>query len=73
MRLENNYDEKIVELLSNSTTPMDIEKIRIEVGIGNWNTALKHCLELLVAKRINGIKTSKSWIFWVGTIKQMEA
>jgi hypothetical protein len=67
--LENDYDEKIVELLTNSITPMDIEKIRIEVGIGNWNTALKHCLELLVAKKINGVKTSKSWIFWIGKIK----
>jgi hypothetical protein len=68
--LENNYDKKIVELLTNSSTPMDIEKIRIEAGIGNWNTALKHCLELIVAKKINGIKTSKSWVFWVGNIKQ---
>jgi hypothetical protein len=67
--LKNNYDQKIVELLTNSTTPMDIEKIRIDVGIGNWNTALKHCLELLVAKKINGVKTSKSWIFWIGKIK----
>jgi hypothetical protein len=62
--LENNYDQKIIKLLERSTTPMDVEKIRIDANIGNWNTALKHCLELLVSKKINGQKTSKSWVFW---------
>ena len=59
------YQEKIIEFLSNVKEPTDIEKIRIEAGIGNWNTALKHCLELLISKKICGTKTSKSWIFWV--------
>ncbi|MGA2682219.1 MAG: hypothetical protein ABSF44_10530 [Candidatus Bathyarchaeia archaeon] len=62
--MENNYDQKIIQFLETAENPMDIEKIRIEVGIGNWNTALKHCLELLVAKKISGQKTSKSWVFW---------
>jgi hypothetical protein len=62
---ELNYQNKIVDVLRHATEPMDIEKIRVEVGIGNWNTALKHCLELLIAKRISGIKTSKSWVFWI--------
>ena len=62
---ELNYQEKIVGFLSHVTEPTDIEKIRVEAGIGNWNTALKHCLELLIAKKICGIKTSKSWIFWI--------
>jgi hypothetical protein len=63
--VENNYQEKILTTLENATQPLDIEKIRTEVGIGNWNTALKHCLELLIAKKINGMKTSKSWVFWI--------
>jgi len=63
--MENNYDEKIVEMLEKATCPMDIEKIRVDVGIGNWNTALKHCLELVIARKINGQKTSKSWVFWI--------
>jgi hypothetical protein len=62
--MENNYDKKILEMLENTDKPTDIEKIRLEVGIGNWNTALAHCLGLLVAKKINGVKTSKSWVFW---------
>jgi hypothetical protein len=61
----NNYDEKIVKMLQKAEQPTDIEKIRVEVGIGNWNTALKHCLELFIARKINGQKTTKSWVFWV--------
>jgi hypothetical protein len=63
--MENRYQEKIIEMLEKATQPMDIEKIRMGVGIGNWNTALKHCLELVIAGKIKGQKTSKSWIFWI--------
>jgi len=59
-----NYEEKISLFLSKATEPVDVEKIRISCGIGNWNTALKHCLELLIQGRIKGQKTSKGWIFW---------
>jgi len=64
--MENDYQQKIVETLERASEPLDVEKIRVQAGIGNWNTALKHCLELLIAKKIKGQKTSKSWIFWVG-------
>ena len=60
-----NYDQKIIAVLTDANEPTDVEKIRVRAGIGHWNTTLKHCLELLIAKRINGTKTSKSWIFWV--------
>ena len=70
--MENHYQEKIVELLEKATQPMDIEKIRTDVGIGNWNTALKHCLELIIVKKIKGIKTSKSWVFWAVTNEEVE-
>jgi len=63
--MELNYAQKIVDVLLEATEPLDIEKIRVEAGIGHWNTALKHCLELLIAKKIQGQKTSKSWVFWV--------
>ena len=63
--MENNYSEKIVQTLEKATQPMDIEKIRVEAGIGHWTTALKHCLELVISEKIHGKKTSKSWIFWV--------
>jgi hypothetical protein len=64
--LENNhYHEKILKMLQEAEQPMDIEKIRVHVGIGNWQTALKHCLELYIDGKIRGQKTSKSWVFWI--------
>jgi hypothetical protein len=69
--LENNYKEKILETLEKTAQPLDINKIRIAAGIGNWNTALKHCLELMLNKKIDGQKTSKSWVFWCKN-KQVE-
>lgn len=60
-----NYKEKIFNYLSSTTEPVDIEKIRKACGIGNWNTALNYCLRLLIEGKINGQKTSKSWVFWI--------
>jgi hypothetical protein len=48
---------------------MDVEKIRVACKIGNWQTALKHCLELQYEGKIQGIKSSKSWIFWKDSTK----
>lgn len=59
------YKERIVRLLRKNPQHLDVEKIRIACGIGNWQTALKHCLELLYDGRIQGVKSSKSWIFWI--------
>jgi hypothetical protein len=63
--LENNYEQKILAFLETVEQPTDVEKIRIVSGIGNWQTALKHCLELYIDGKIKGTKTSKSWVFWI--------
>jgi len=62
--MKETYNPKIMELLKNAKEPLDVAKIRVACDIGNWNTALKHCLELLVDGKINGQRTSKGWIFW---------
>ena len=59
------YKDSIVAFLAQAQRPQDIEKIRVAAGIGNWNTALKHCLELQIEGKLQGQKSSKSWIFWV--------
>lgn len=66
------YQPKILSFLSQTTEPVDVEKIRTACGIGNWNTALTHCLDLLVQGRIHGQKTSKGWVFWAHQEKQLE-
>jgi len=58
------YKEKILKFVDNVTEPVDIKKIQLACGIGNWTTALKHCLELLIEGKIKGQKTSKGWVFW---------
>jgi len=60
----NHYEERILTFLNEAIEPIDVEKIRTSCKIGNWNTALKHCLDLLLQGRIQGQKTSKGWIFW---------
>jgi len=61
--------EKILKFIKTCENPTDIEKIRKGCQIGNWNTALKHCLELLLENEISGQKTTKSWVFWINKIR----
>ena len=63
---------KILTFLSEVSDPVDVEKIRTSCGIGNWNTALKHCLELLIQGKIKGQKTSRGWVFWTHQETQLE-
>lgn len=58
-----NFKQKILEILEKTQQPLDIEKIRKAVGCSHWNTCLKHCLELVLEGKIYGWKTSKSWVF----------
>ncbi|MGA2789703.1 MAG: hypothetical protein ABSF00_02925 [Candidatus Bathyarchaeia archaeon] len=54
----------ILDEIRKSELPLAVENIRTACKIANWNTVLKHCLELLLADEIRGAKTSKSWVFW---------
>lgn len=72
LKIADSYQERIIQTLQETSEPLDTEKIRIEAGIGNWNTALKHCLELLIEGKIGGIKTSKSWVFWIDLEKNTQ-
>jgi len=67
----NNYKEKIINFLKNNK-PSCTNEIQKICDIGNWNTTLKHCLELYIEKRISGIKSSRGWIFWKENIDKNE-
>ena len=62
--MTNDYKQKILEYLKKAAEPADVEKIRTSCGIGNWNTALKHLLELHSQGSIQGQRTTKGWVFW---------
>ena len=68
-RRGNEYKDSIVRFLSEANQLMDVENIRKACHIGNWQTAMKHCLELQYEGKIQGIKSSKSWIFWINSSK----
>jgi hypothetical protein len=70
--VRNNYKERILNFLSQSTAPIDVEKIRKSCKIANWNTTLKHCLELVFEGSIKGQTTSKGWIFWTHQETQLK-
>jgi hypothetical protein len=64
--------ESVLAFVNEAAEPVDVEKIRIHCGIGNWNTALNYCLELLLGEKIKGQKTSKSWVFWTHEETKLE-
>jgi len=57
--------QRILNCLKKTKIPLGVENIRVACSIGNWNTALKHCLELMFEGKIRGLRTSKGWIFWI--------
>jgi len=71
MNENQSYKPAILGILKEAIEPMDVEKIRLKAKIGNWQTTLKHLLELLIEGEINGEKTSKSWIFWAKNAKEI--
>ena len=56
--------QRIINHLKEADLPLHVEDIRVSCAIGNWNTVLKHCLELVLSKQIEGQRTSNGWIFW---------
>jgi hypothetical protein len=62
--------QRIIQHLKTANMPVHVEDIRASCKIGNWNTALKHCLELVLSKQIKGERTSNGWIFWINQEEQ---
>jgi len=70
---KNLYREKVLHAVEQAKEPIDAENIRVLVGIGNWQTSLKHLLQLKIEDKINGQKTSRGWIFWPKNVKEIAA
>jgi len=59
-------DKKVIkDLLEDSSSARRVEGIRKELGVSNWHTVLKHCLELRMNEDIGGKKTDDGWVFWL--------
>lgn len=67
------YRERILNILSKATMPLDVEFIRVEAEIKNWQTAISHLLQLVIEGKICGQKTTKGWIFWMEKNRKLES
>jgi len=45
--------------------PMDVENVRLQTGLKNWESTKSILLEMVIQGRIAGQKTTKGWIFWL--------
>jgi hypothetical protein len=55
---------RIKAALQQSAIPMDVENVRLSVGLKNWESTKAILLEMVLRGEISGQKTTKSWIFW---------
>ena len=58
--------KRIVQVLADSQIPMDVENVKVQAGMKNWESTKSILLEMVLQGRISGQKTTKGWIFWVG-------
>jgi hypothetical protein len=61
----NSYKDKIMDVLAESTMPMDVENVRSGAGLKNWESTKAILLEMVLLGKVLGEKTTKGWIFWV--------
>ena len=45
--------------------PMDVENVRMQTGLKNWESTKSILLEMVLQGSIAGEKTTKGWIFWL--------
>ncbi len=58
------YKQRILDALRSSSLPLAVENVRITAGLHNWESTKALLLELMVERRIKGLRTAKGWIFW---------
>ena len=64
MVLNMSLEETILKVLWEAHSPVSIDYVRYHAKT-SWTTAKTALLELLLQGEVKGVKTSKSWIFWV--------
>lgn len=57
-----------MQVLAESKIPMDVENIREQSGLKNWESTKSILLEMVLQGTILGQRTTKGWIFWVNPV-----
>ena len=65
MGQRDSHQQKIVEVLADAKMPMDVENVRLQSGLKNWESTKSILLEMVLQGSIAGQKTTKGWIFWL--------
>jgi len=63
-------ESQVLKEIVRSPIPVSIQYIAKRINVG-WGTAIRYALELMAAGKIEGMKTTKSWVFWAR--KEVEA
>jgi len=58
------YKQRIVDAVLGSDLPLSVDNVRATAGLSNWESTKALLLELVLERKIKGIRTSKGWIFW---------
>lgn len=61
---DNEKAQKVLKALQVATQPVSIQWVAWKTGL-HWQVTRAILFELLASKIITGMKTSKSWIFWL--------
>jgi hypothetical protein len=64
-------ENRIVKVLSTSPTPVSVDFVRYHAKT-TWAIAKATLLELLLKGEVRGMKTSRSWVFWIEKEKILE-
>jgi hypothetical protein len=54
-----------MRVLRNSPVPLDVENVRLNAGMKNWESAKSILLEMVLEGAVQSKRTSKSWLFWI--------
>ena len=57
-------EAKVTSILNEAENPVSIDYVRHHLEL-NWSTTRALLLSLALEGKIQSMKTSKSWIFWV--------
>jgi hypothetical protein len=61
----NSNQQKIMQVLAGTKIPMDVENVREQTGLKNWESTKSILLEMVLQGTILGQRTTRGWIFWV--------
>ena len=64
--------DSVLRVLKEASQPLAIDTVRKRAELGSWLATKSILMELVVQGRVEGVKTSKSWVFWAARVLPKE-